>query len=327
MIQTKQIIMVSLIYFFTITLLTSCTGGYKNDVNPGFIAEGFEIPYKFNNPSLTMKLERELTEISGLTYSTANDMLVSINDEDGSIFMLDPMSGAILDQFEFAKDDDYEGVATHNGIIYVVESNGNIKVVNEKSKKKVAEYDDKLSRKNDVEGICYDPQSNTLLLAAKGDSREDGNKKDEKAIFSMDIGTGVIAKDPIYTMNIYDDLKKLEANYISKNTITNLSINSRIKKFGPSGIAIQPRTGNIYLLSSLGKTLVILAPNGETKAAIFLKNSLHIQPEGITFDPEGNLYISNEGRSGKGVVYKYYQEKVQTEKQMRDAKNVKDTIE
>ena len=36
-----------------------------------------------------------------------------------------------------------------------------------------------------------------------------------------------------------------------------------------------------------------------------LDKKLHAQPEGITFDEEGNLYISNEGKNGIAMLYKY----------------------
>ncbi|MBK7408618.1 MAG: SdiA-regulated domain-containing protein [Saprospirales bacterium] len=76
--------------------------------------------------------------------------------------------------------------------------------------------------------------------------------------------------------------------------------------FAPSALAIHPLTGHLYLLSSVGKLLVVL--DRETGAIIYvqkLKKSVHPQPEGICFDPDGTMYISNEGKDGNGLIHKF----------------------
>jgi len=282
-----------------------CGLSSQNQVNPGFFAEGFEIPYTLNAPTQKMKLDRELVEISGLTYSQKTKSLLAVNDEDAFVFVLDPYSGKILDKYDFGKADDYEGIASHDNYIYITESNGNIKVVNESTGEKTTEYDDLLSRDNDVEGLCFNPVNKKLLMAAKGDSEADGNDKDVKAVFSMEIATGKIDEKPYLYQNLSKAMKTLQPKYISSNAIVNLSVSSRVDKYGPSAIAVQPGTDLIYMLSSSGKLLTVSDQYGDIKAIVFLKNAVHIQPEGITFAPDGTLFISNEGRSGKGVIYRY----------------------
>lgn len=68
--------------------------------------------------------------------------------------------------------------------------------------------------------------------------------------------------------------------------------------FGPSGIAIQPQSGDIYIISSLGKTLFVLGKEGKLKHIEKLEKEILPQPEGITFDADGTLYIASEGRDG-----------------------------
>ena len=38
---------------------------------------------------------------------------------------------------------------------------------------------------------------------------------------------------------------------------------------------------------------------------IKLKKKIHEQPEGIVFAQDGTMYISNEGKEGKGKIYKF----------------------
>ena len=76
--------------------------------------------------------------------------------------------------------------------------------------------------------------------------------------------------------------------------------------FSPSGIAIQPQTKNIYILSSVGKILLVLDKLGKKILTIqALEKKITKQPEGITFDKKGTLYISSEGRSGKGRIFHF----------------------
>ncbi len=51
--------------------------------------------------------------------------------------------------------------------------------------------------------------------------------------------------------------------------------------------------------------MTILDHNSSVKSIILLDKNVHAQPEGITFDMSGNLYISNEGKKGRAMLYKY----------------------
>jgi len=72
--------------------------------------------------------------------------------------------------------------------------------------------------------------------------------------------------------------------------------------FGPSGIAVHPVTGEIYIVSAVGNVLIVLNRKNEIMHLQKLRKKVHQQPEGITFDQKGNLYISNEGKEGKGKI-------------------------
>jgi uncharacterized protein YjiK len=306
-----------LIILIALALMSAkCSRDGKSKVNPGFYAEGYVIPYLVNSPDTIFSLKRELTEISGLTYSDQTNMLLAINDEKAYVYQVNPNSGKIIDKIDFGKSDDYEGIAYVNGKIYIAESNGNVKVVSENGSEKINEFDDILSEDHDIEGLCYNSLSSSILMAAKGDSRVKGNEKSEKSVFSMEIVSGKITDEPYLSINLLKAIKTLKSDYITKNALVDLSVTSRLKDFGPSGIAVHPTTNDLYILSAKGKLLVVINQEKEVKAVVFLKQSLHVQPEGITFDPEGNLYISNEGRSRKGKIFKY-KAQLETEKKKK----------
>ena len=75
--------------------------------------------------------------------------------------------------------------------------------------------------------------------------------------------------------------------------------------FKPSGIAIHPNSRDVYVISSAAKCLIVLNDKGDLKSAHHLPRSIFRQPEGITFDDDLNLYISNEGQDKKANLLKF----------------------
>ncbi|MCR6719600.1 MAG: SdiA-regulated domain-containing protein [Chitinophagaceae bacterium] len=83
------------------------------------------------------------------------------------------------------------------------------------------------------------------------------------------------------------------------------------KRFQPSALARHPVTGEWFILSSVNKLLVITDENWNVKSAWKLTPSRFRQPEGMAFDKDGNLFISNEGdevTSGNVLEFKYNQQ-------------------
>ena len=66
-----------------------------------------------------------------------------------------------------------------------------------------------------------------------------------------------------------------------------------------------PLTAEIYIISHRGSLLVILKPDGKLRDAILLNERFFHQPEGITFAPNGDLYISNEAVDKKANILKF----------------------
>jgi DNA-binding beta-propeller fold protein YncE len=65
--------------------------------------------------------------------------------------------------------------------------------------------------------------------------------------------------------------------------------------FHPSALARNPRTNQWYIITSINKLLVVTDNTWKVTAAYKLNPAIYVQPEGITFDKDNNLYISNEG--------------------------------
>ncbi len=267
----------------------------------------YRFPYNLSSPNETFKLSNKLQEISGISLSPDGKHIVAVNDEDGKIFYLNKKNGEIEGEVKFEKSGDYEGIESVGKKIYVVKSNGDIYKVKDLDKKNpdTKEYNTKLDSRYDVEGLGYDAATNQLLLACKGKAGEGKDMKGIRAVYGFDLEENKLKKKPVYTI----DRKIIGAYFASENIsqklVDLLTPQYASDAFAPSGIAIHPKTSDICIISSVGKLFVILTPIGEIKYMEKLDASIFKQPEGICFDNDGTLYISSEGRGGRGKLFRF----------------------
>ena len=232
-------------------------------------------PYEIDKPNFQQNLSKNLKEISGISYFAENQIMC-INDEAGHLFIYDYEKEEIIDTLEFEGDGDYEDVVFLDGISYVLRSDGQISAF-ETNAKNTTKYDCSNKEVEEFEGLGYDPKSNALLLAAK-------EMKGEKAIFQFDLKNKILTKKFSISK---DDIKKNGKHG---------------KEFKPSGIAVHPISGEIYVLASAGKKLLVLDENGNIKQQYNLDDDQFPQPEGICFTPNGDLIIASEGKNGKASI-------------------------
>lgn len=255
-----------MIRFFVISILIVALQSCKSQ----------SIDYDLNKPNESHKLPKKLIEVSGLQW-LSDSILLTVQDEKGKVYFFNTKKGEDEAFINFAKDGDYEGVAVADKAIYALKSNGTVYQIIDGNKEKI-EFPN--SKKFDFEGLCYNSKSKQLLVACK----EHGKKE---------------RRDFVYIYSI--DLTKLQYN---KKAFIKISQKHFKKPLKPSAIAIHPN-GNIYVLSSATKRLVVLSQQGVVLNDVGLSKELFPQPEGITFSPKGDLFISNEApeKSKKATLY------------------------
>ena len=265
----------------------------KSDTSSnGTKAKSADPEYNFSSSNVySVKLPEELAEISGLTCSP-DGRLFTHDDEVGKIYELDPNEGNIVKYWKLGPKtvkEDFEGIAFCRGIFYLTNSSGKIYRFSEGAQGENVTYttfDSGLSDKNNVEGMCYDAASNSLLLACKDDP---GNGiENSRAIYRVDLPLGS-ADTKLYLSLALADLTHLNSN----------------SEFRPSGIEIHPETGSLYVIAARGNSIAVLRSDGGIKSQSELPKELHTQPEGITITNKGTVYISNEGAGGRATLYRF----------------------
>lgn len=260
------------------------------------VAEDAELGFDLGKPDQVYYLPGKLEEISGLSY-WQDDQLAAIQDEDGELFIYDLGREKIVREIKFGKDRDYEGVATHDSMVYVLEMDGDIHYFrigqNEENEYESEKFESLFSYRNDTEGICYDPVTGKLLVAPKEEQLNPTEQNEHlKYIYAVNPATGDIASQPAFEIDQY---RIGEIVYGKRERYL----------FKPSGVAVHPNGENIYLIASVGNLLIVLDRSGAVLHVELLDKKLFPQPEGITFNPAGELFISSEARGGKALIARY----------------------
>lgn len=248
-------------------------------------------PYAFDAPALRLDLDDDLREISGLTV-LPDGRLAAVQDEEGDVFVLDAATGAIAARHRFRKDGDYEGVELlPDGRLFVLRSDGTLYHVEDwaSDDADADKQETPLRARHDTEGLGFDPATGRLLIACKEYPGKDLG--DVRAVYAFDPDAGRMDERPVYTVDVDAALELIGER--------------RWSTIKPSGLAVHPSTGHVYLLSSTPPAVVVLGADGALRGAWALPRDLLPQPEGIAFTLGGELWVASEGRGKGGILVRY----------------------
>jgi DNA-binding beta-propeller fold protein YncE len=284
-------------------LLGSCINNNKDKDNDKALVAGKtvsdkpDVKYDLSKPVNKWELPPQLSEISGIV-KLDNNQILAIEDLHPTLYILNLGNGkaSIADTISFydtAKDKfDIEDVAVIGNDAYALWSHGSIfKITDWKKSKQVKEIETGLDKKNNTEGLAYDPVTGNLLIACKNESGVEDEKKSARALYELDIKKETLLDKPFLVVES-KDLKAISGDKI---------------KFFPSGVAVNPSTHDIYVISTKDtKCMAQFSHDGQLKTFTYLDKDLLEQPEGISFDPAGNLFISTEGKHGNpAYIYQF----------------------
>jgi len=274
MVFQNQCLPLTGIVLITLLLL----GGCKNRGN------GSPQGYDLNNPKRS-ELGKALNEISGLCYNKSDSSLLAISDSKEKVFQIDLKSRQLKDYTTKVVESgsDVEDIVKLDTSLFLLKSKGILVEIPDKAKdtSAIKTYDLGLEGSNDFETLYYDPSAQGLILLCKTCAREKGTGV--RTAFRFDLRSRTFENTAFFT--------------ISRGQVKTLLKNADAK-FEPSAAAFNPVNKRLFILSSAGNLLVVADNRGQVIEAYTLNPDLYPQAEGIAFAPNGDMYISNEGKNG-----------------------------
>jgi uncharacterized protein YjiK len=237
-------------------------------------------------------LPAELKEVSGIAYLD-KDRFACVQDEKGIIFVYNHANKKIEKEIPFTSPGDFEDLALVGHTAWVVRADGTLFEVDMKNAAGTSkEYTTSLTVDQNIEGLAYDKANNRLLLAVKDKDPAGG---DYKGIYAFDLSKKELAADPVWKIDLNNEL------FASNKAGNKGKEGKKGKAIHPAALAIHPSTGDMYVTDGPKSRLLIMDSGGNMKHLIELGDAFE-QPEGITFGPQGELYISNEGNKQPGNI-------------------------
>lgn len=274
--------------FGLLTLMFSCQVLGERNKKDNTSPNGYQMdkPERF-------KVRESLQEISGLWYNGNEENFLAINDEQGKIFQVGLRTTAPYPFWKFGKSGDYEDILFTGKKWFVMKSNGNLSEVEAPFTDTTESmiYHMPKSGKKEFEALYYDSIRNSVMLICKSCETDKGQHATSVFAFSLD--SMAYAPGPAYQFK-YADIEGLKA--------------TGSKHFRPSAAAIHPIEKRLYIVASINKLLVVADFNGKVLETHHLPSKHFNQPEGLTFAPNGDMYISNEGdeeNTADILKYKY----------------------
>jgi uncharacterized protein YjiK len=281
--------------FFLLILFSSCKPTIE-----------YPLPFDFDHPLEIIKLPQSLHEISGITFYRKNE-LACVQDEKGIIYFYDIKKDKLRKNIPFAGSKDYEAITNVDDTLFVLCSNGEISEIDVSNENNYAHtYSTFLSKRNNSEGICYDKLAHRLLVACKGKPEKGTAARGMKVIYAFDLNKRELEENPVYVI----DPDTVESHFVNEiespvfEKIFSKKKTAGLFMFEPSEVGIDPLTNDVYVLSSVGKTILALTYDGKIKFAFHLNPEIFKQPEGISFSKDGSMFISDEGKGGKANLIK-----------------------
>jgi uncharacterized protein YjiK len=252
--------------------------------------KGNKTNYNFSRPDEKMQLGKHLHEISGMAWVAEKNMILAENDERGDIFLVDfKNKDDGFAKIKFGGKGDYEDIVHSDNADYLLVSLGGIVqvVIKDSSVASTMEYNLEIGGTNEFETLYRDAEDHSLIMLCKQCAHE---KDKIRSAYRFDLKTHQFSPEPVYSIDI-ESIRQM--------------LSDEKAEFKPSAAAINPITKKVFIVASVGKLLVVTDKKGTVEQVFKLDETLFNQPEGITFAPNGDLYISNEGGEGIATILKF----------------------
>ncbi len=243
-------------------------------------------------------LPRALREVSGIAVLDAAT-LACVQDEVGSIFLVDVATGAVRGTLPFAGRGDWEGIARVPDGWWILRSDGELTEYRERRDAKSRVELERVARvvldlpHDEFEGLAADLAHGRLLVAAKDRPRGDKSERDRRRVWAVDLATRALQREPVLELDVgtlRDELEALEGRTDRK----------RRPGLGllVSELAVDAARDEVLLLSAADRILLRCDRRGRLRGFHRFDETVLPQPEGVAVLPDGRVVVASEGVAG-----------------------------
>jgi uncharacterized protein YjiK len=266
-------------------IVAALTLGAAQGAHPQPLTERYELERRAGRFDLPGRLD----EVSGLGF-TDDGRLFAHGDERARIHEIDLAEESGGKRFSLgdpAVQGDFEGLEIIGERFFLITSTGFLYETREgaedRAEMSFRAVDTRLGSQCEAEGLAYDALNNELLVACKRTSLGD----DVAVVHRLPVEPGRRRPDPLI---------------IPTRQLETLGLGGELH---PSGIAVDPESGNLVIVAAREELLVEVDREGAIVSAFQLSRNRHPQPEGIAFGPGGVLYIADEaaGRENSRITF------------------------
>ncbi|HNR54873.1 MAG TPA: SdiA-regulated domain-containing protein [Flavobacteriales bacterium] len=279
-------------------MVASCAAVQKN-------RPGGALPYDMKRPSQVFELPALLIEVSALT-DVDDTTLACVHDESASVYFLSARSGRIVDSVTFAGPADMEGLTRVGSNYYALRSDGLIYRLSDRASRMQVIDTFRIDVPNrNIEGLGFDDHSGSVLVSPKDFVKGSKEGKDERLVYALDPGSMTSAPQVILKVSLDKLVRQALTKGIEVPRTMKKGRERPALKLRYSSVAVHPVSHYYYLLSAVDHTLLVLDRQGDLVDLVVLDEKLLPKAEGITFMPDGDMWLSSEGKGRSAVLARY----------------------
>ena len=239
-------------------------------------------------------LSSSLEEISGLA-AASDSSVYAHDDEHAIVHELRVRDGETLRVFALGEpsvEGDFEGIATADGQVFLITSDGLVYAANigeHRSRVTYRVHDTGIGMRCEIEGLSRAPTPDHLLVLCKKFRRD--KKRARLEIYRWKIGGEQAPSEPWLSVPLDDMLKKRERS-----------------KFAPSALEWDGQGERLLVVSARSKHMLVLDKTGELVDKRKLDGKRHRQTEGLTILADRRIVLADEGNRTRKAYLTTYRE-------------------
>ncbi len=150
-------------------------------------------------------------------------------------------------------------------------------------------------------GMCLHEQTKRLFFVAESDIE---NEVQNHLIYTFNLNQRKLSERPLFEIKPEDiELFAISNNItLPGNRLDENGDTVDIFSFKPDVIAVHPKTNEIYVLSTMDRSLAVYNQFGQVVNFTTLNEELFSQPKAMTFFPNGDLLLTNSDLKNPSVV-------------------------